>query len=64
LVIIIYYLHTKEHERIMPGTSVRTIKDIKMPVKSDGKTDNRYKMPQVVNNDGKRDMRTKLMSKR
>ncbi len=46
------------------GAPSRKISDIKMPVKSDGKADKRYKMPQVVKSDGTRDQRTKLMSKR
>ena len=37
--------------------------DTKMPVKSDGTKDKRFKTAQVVKADGTRDMRTKLKKK-
>ncbi len=44
---------------IMPQkTTVRHTTDLKMPTKSDGTKDKRYSMPQFVNKDGSRDMRT------
>jgi hypothetical protein len=48
----------------MPKTSEKDTKPVSMPVKSDGTQDKRYTSPQVTKNDGTRDMRTKLTSKK
>lgn len=47
----------------MPS-EVRKTTDLKMPKKSDGTKDQRYKTPQFVNKDGKKDQRTKATKDR
>jgi hypothetical protein len=43
----------------MPSkTTIRRTTDLKFPTKADGTKDNRYTMPQFVNKDGSKDMRT------
>ena len=39
-------------------TTMRRTTDLKYPCKSDGTRDNRYTMPQFINKDGTKDMRT------
>jgi len=46
------------------GASTNRTTDLKMPSRSDGNRDQRYKYPQFTNSDGKRDMRTTLTSKK
>ena len=46
------------------GASTKRTTDLKMPVKSDGTVDNRFKIPQFVKTDGTRDKRTTLTSSR
>ena len=46
------------------GASTKRTTHLKYPVKSDGSMDKRYKTPQFTTNDGKRDNRTLLTSKR
>lgn len=41
----------------MPGSGVKTAKDVKMPKKSDGTNDKRFTKPQVVKKNGTVDMR-------
>jgi len=50
----------------MPSNSstMRRTTDLKYPVKPDGTKDKRYSMPQFVNKDGGRDMRTTLTNNR
>lgn len=45
-------------------TTKRGTTDLKMPTKADGTKDKRYNMPQFVNKDGSRDMRTTLTNNR
>lgn len=45
-------------------TTKRGTTDLKIPTKADGTKDKRYNMPQFVNKDGSRDMRTTLTNKR
>ena len=40
------------------GSSTRRTTDFKMPTKSDGTVDKRYKLPQFCKKDGTRDLRT------
>lgn len=47
----------------MPATA-KTTKDLRIPIKTDGTKDKRYKMPQFVKTDGTRDMRTVPTRKR
>jgi len=44
--------------------AARSIADIKMPVKSNGKIDKRYSQPQIVKADGTRDKRCTPMRDR
>lgn len=46
------------------GSSTNRTTDLKIPTKNDGTQDKRYKQPQFTNNNGRRDMRTKLTSQR
>jgi len=50
----------------MPSKSstMRRTNDFKYPIKTDGTKDKRYSMPQFVNKDGERDMRTTLTNNR
>jgi hypothetical protein len=43
---------------VSTSTSTRKTTDLKFPIKNDGTKDERYTMPQFVNKDGKKDMRT------
>ena len=45
-------------------TATRKTTDLKMPTKNDGTKDKRFTMPQFVNKDGSRDMRTTPSSKK
>jgi len=45
-------------------TTKRGTTDLKIPTKADGTKDKRYNMPQFVNKDGSRDMRTTLTNNR
>lgn len=46
------------------GASTKRTTDMKMPIKLDGSKDKRYSTPQFTKNNGTRDMRTTLTSKR
>ena len=46
------------------SSSTKRTSHVKFPVKSDGSTDKRYKVPQFTTNNGKRDMRTNLTGNR
>ena len=46
------------------GANTKRASHLKYPVKGDGSTDKRYKMPQFTTNNGKRDQRTKLSGNR
>lgn len=46
------------------GASTKRTTDLKIPVKSDGTADHRFKVPQFVKSDGTRDKRTTLTSSR
>ena len=54
--------NTKQTNKV--GAPKRDLSDFKIPLKKDGTIDERYKTAQVVNANGKRDMRTKLTAKR
>lgn len=41
----------------------RTVGNIGIPIKKDGDSDKRYTIPQVLKNDGSRDMRCKKIEK-
>lgn len=46
------------------GASTKRTTDMKIPTKLDGTKDKRYSTPQFTKNNGTRDMRTTLTSKR
>jgi hypothetical protein len=51
-------------KKTVVGASTNRTTDLKMPSRIDGGRDQRYKYAQFTNNDGTRDMRTTLTSKK
>ena len=46
------------------SSTLRRTTDLRYPTKLDGTRDNRYSMPQFVNKDGSRDMRTTITNQK